>query len=71
VRSTRKPALTGAGDLAGRSPGHHQPHCASALRGEIAMPMLKRLMQPHKCHGVLPLSAGLGTVKIGKPRDTE
>lgn len=40
----------------------------SSLRAEIAMPLLARLRDAHKCRGVVELSAGLGTAILGKPR---
>ena len=41
---------------------------SSGLIEEKAKPVLQRLMEAYKCHGVLELSAGLGTAMIGKPR---
>ena len=40
----------------------------SSLRAEIAMPLLERLRAAHRCRGILPLAAGLGTAIIGKPK---
>ncbi len=40
----------------------------SSLRREVAMPLLERLRNAHRCRGVLPLAAGLGTAVIGAPK---
>jgi ASCH domain-containing protein len=40
----------------------------SSLRAEIAMPLLTRLRDAHKCRGVVELSAALGTAVLGKPK---
>lgn len=36
---------------------------------EKAVPFLERLAAAAKCQGVIPLGAGLGTVRVGKPRN--
>lgn len=38
----------------------------SSLVDSVARPLLDRLLEAHKCQGVLPLACGLGTAKIGK-----
>lgn len=40
----------------------------SSLIPDVATPLLERLRAAHKCAGVLPLAAGLGTAVLGKPR---
>lgn len=40
----------------------------SSLIAKKARPLLERLRSAYKCQGVLELSAGLGTVVLGKPR---
>lgn len=40
----------------------------SSLRAEIAMPLLTRIRDAHRCKGVVELSAGLGTAILGKPK---
>lgn len=40
----------------------------SGLRGEIALPLLTRIRDAHRCRGVVELSAGLGTAILGQPR---
>jgi hypothetical protein len=40
----------------------------SSLIPEKAMPLLERLRSAYKGQGVVELSAGLGTVRLGKPR---
>lgn len=39
----------------------------TGLITELAIPFLKRLMQAHKCRGVIPVGCGLGTAVIGQP----
>jgi hypothetical protein len=39
----------------------------SSLDKAIALPLLDRLMQAHRCQGVLPLACGLGTAILGTP----
>lgn len=39
----------------------------SALDHDLAVPLLNRLREAHKCRGVLELAAGLGTAVIGEP----
>lgn len=41
---------------------------SSGLRADIALPIIERLLDAHKCRGVLELAAGLGTVVIGRAR---
>jgi len=41
---------------------------ASGLRADKALPLLQRLNAAHKCLGVVPLAAGLGSAILGKPR---
>lgn len=43
-------------------------HGTSALREDLARPVLERVLAAHKCRGVLELGAGLGTAVIGQPR---
>lgn len=40
----------------------------SSLRAEIAMPLLRRILDSYKCQGVVELSAALGTAILGKPK---
>lgn len=40
----------------------------SSLSAEKAMPLLRRLVEAHKCRGVVELSAGLGTAVLGTPK---
>jgi hypothetical protein len=40
----------------------------SSLIRELALPLLDRLLEADRCQGVIELSAGLGTVVIGRPR---
>lgn len=40
----------------------------SSLDPDIVTPIIDRLFAAHKCRGVLPLSCGLGTAVLGKPR---
>lgn len=39
----------------------------SALKRGLALPLLGRLMDAHRCKGILELGAGLGTAVIGTP----
>lgn len=41
---------------------------SSALIADRALPIIERLIEAPKCRGVLPMSAALGTVVIGRPR---
>jgi hypothetical protein len=41
----------------------------SSLIPDKALPLIERLLAAHKCQGILPLSAGLGTAILGTPRD--
>lgn len=41
---------------------------SSALIADRALPIIERLIEAPKCRGILPMSAALGTVTIGKPR---
>jgi hypothetical protein len=38
-----------------------------SLVRDLALPLLRRVFSAHKCRGVLPLGAVLGTVTLGKP----
>ena len=40
----------------------------SALKDELALPLLQRVREAYRCRGVLELAAGLGTAVIGRPR---
>lgn len=40
----------------------------SALKPEIALPLLQRVREAYRCRGVLELAAGLGTAVLGRPR---
>src|SRR5690349_10707214 len=40
----------------------------TGMRAAIALPLLKRIADAHKCRGVIELSAGLGTAILGTPR---
>lgn len=40
----------------------------SSLRAELALPLLRRILDAYKCQGVVELAAGLGTAILGKPR---
>lgn len=40
----------------------------SALKSEIALPLLQRVREAYRCRGVLELSAGLGTAILGAPQ---
>jgi len=40
----------------------------SSLHAELAMPLLERVRNAHKCRGVVELSAGLGTAILGTPK---
>src|SRR5579885_1873558 len=40
----------------------------SSLKDDVALPLIERLLQAHKCQGVLFMSAGLGTAILGTPR---
>jgi hypothetical protein len=41
----------------------------SSLIPEKAIPLIDRLLAAHKCQGVLPLAAALGTAILGRPRN--
>jgi hypothetical protein len=43
----------------------------TSLIPEVALPLLYRLRDAHKCQGILNLSALLGTAIIRKPRDVD
>lgn len=40
----------------------------SALKEDIALPLLRRILDAFKCQGVVELSAGIGTAVIERPR---
>jgi hypothetical protein len=43
----------------------------TSLIADKALPLLLRIMDAHKCRGVVNLSAALGTAILGKPRQVD
>lgn len=43
----------------------------TSLIADKARALIERLLAAHKCQGVLPLAAGLGTAILGTPRDVD